>query len=81
MVRGYLCVDCNSRVDQCLHASGCAFADYLNDPPAFRLRLVYPKSPTKRQRERLAQVRELIADTPELEDVLPSSAAETVPEA
>jgi hypothetical protein len=45
-VRGLLCGRCNTQVDACPHASGCAFGDYLNDPPAARLNLRYPKSPS-----------------------------------
>lgn len=41
LVRGFLCVDCNSRVDWCPHLRGCLFADYLNDPPAFSMALQY----------------------------------------
>jgi hypothetical protein len=41
-VRGLLCRYCNSHVDGCPHASGCAWADYLNNPPAAPLRLRYP---------------------------------------
>jgi hypothetical protein len=44
-VRGLLCGGCNSHVDGCPHASGCVFGDYLNDPPAARLDLRYPRSP------------------------------------
>lgn len=43
-VRGLLCGGCNSYVDECPHGSGCAYADYLNDPPAARLDLRYPRS-------------------------------------
>ena len=45
VVRGLLCTGCNSHIDRCPHASGCAFADYLNQPPAARLGLRYPRSP------------------------------------
>ena len=41
LVRGFLCVDCNSRVDWCPHLRGCLFADYLNDPPALSMALQY----------------------------------------
>jgi hypothetical protein len=43
-VRGLLCAGCNSHVDTCTHAARCGFGDYLNDPPAARLRLRYPRS-------------------------------------
>jgi hypothetical protein len=42
-VRGLVCLYCNTHVDECLHRVGCAWADYLNDPPAASLRLPYPK--------------------------------------
>jgi hypothetical protein len=42
-VRGLLCGGCNTYVDKCPHPSGCAFADYLNDPPAIHLQLRYPR--------------------------------------
>lgn len=41
-VRGYLCRDCNTRIDGCRHLDECLFATYLNDPPATRLQLVHP---------------------------------------
>lgn len=41
LVRGLLCVDCNSRVDWCPHLRGCIYADYLNDPPALSIALQY----------------------------------------
>jgi hypothetical protein len=47
-VRGLLCAGCNAHVDGCPHSSGCAFADYLNRPPAARLNLRYPRSPGAR---------------------------------
>lgn len=65
-VRGYLCRDCNTRAEACLHASGCLFADYLNQPPARALHLVYPRTPTQRENSRLRKVQELAAATPEL---------------
>jgi hypothetical protein len=43
-VRGLLCGGCNTHVDGCPHAGGCAFADYLNQPPAARLGLRYQRS-------------------------------------
>ena len=44
MVRGLLCGYCNSFAHECLHVSGCPMADYLNDPPAARLRMLYYKA-------------------------------------
>jgi hypothetical protein len=42
-VRGYLCRDCNPRVDQCIHLNenDCAYARYLVNPPAAPLELTY----------------------------------------
>jgi hypothetical protein len=42
-VRGYLCRDCNVRVDACSHPDDCPYADYLNAPPAATLGLVHPQ--------------------------------------
>ncbi|WP_083914199.1 endonuclease domain-containing protein [Nocardia concava] len=45
-VRGLLCRLCNNStmgVESCPHLSGCRWADYLNDPPAARLKLTYPR--------------------------------------
>ncbi|KJK35829.1 hypothetical protein UK23_42580 [Lentzea aerocolonigenes] len=44
MVRGLLCKHCNTHIDNCVHVSGCPWADYLNDPPAASLQLRYPKA-------------------------------------
>jgi hypothetical protein len=42
-VRGWLCVTCNTRVDQCPHVVGqCPYADYLAAPTAADLGLRYP---------------------------------------
>ncbi|MDI6106066.1 hypothetical protein QLQ12_46660 [Actinoplanes sp. NEAU-A12] len=41
--RGMLRNFCNTWIDQCPHPSGCLWADYLNDPPAAALRLIYTK--------------------------------------
>jgi hypothetical protein len=42
-VRGYLCRDCNPRVDQCIHLNetDCAYARYLVNPPAAPLGITY----------------------------------------
>jgi hypothetical protein len=42
VVRGLLCSECNQRVDWCPHVRDCPYADYLNDPPARELHLMYP---------------------------------------
>jgi hypothetical protein len=46
-VRGLLCQTCNSHVDRCPHTGQCRYADYLNNPPATQLGLVYPVPPSK----------------------------------
>lgn len=43
LLRGLVCAYCNSRLDRCLHPDGCAYAEYLNAPPAVRIALVYPQ--------------------------------------
>lgn len=43
LVRGLLCGHCNSKAESCAHIDGCAWADYLNEPPAASLQLRYPK--------------------------------------
>lgn len=42
LVRGLLCADCNTRVDNCPHPAGCPYASYLALPPAADLGLTYP---------------------------------------
>jgi hypothetical protein len=49
-----------------LHVSGCAFAEYLHEPPARDLDLIYPRTPTAREKVRLRRVRELADAPPEL---------------
>jgi hypothetical protein len=44
LVRGMLCWHCNTWIDTCPHPAGCAWAAYLNNPPALSLRLQYPRS-------------------------------------
>jgi hypothetical protein len=41
-LRGMLCDNCNNLIDTCPHITGCRFADYLNNPPAWHLRTAYP---------------------------------------
>lgn len=43
IVRGLLCLYCNNNIDLCRHPLGCAYAEYLNDPPAYGLGLKRPK--------------------------------------
>lgn len=43
IIRGLLCLYCNNNIDLCRHPSGCAYAEYLNDPPAYSLGLKHPK--------------------------------------
>jgi len=45
-------------VDNCPHPDGCVFANYLNDPPAAQLRLLYHK-PSKVSKEVLAKIEQL----------------------
>jgi hypothetical protein len=47
-VRGLLCRNCNNLVDQCVHVSGCLWADYLNHPPAAHLRFTVLNRPLSR---------------------------------
>jgi hypothetical protein len=50
-IRGLLCVNCNTRIDDCLHAnsSECFAGEYLNQPPAFAMGLLYrPENTVKR---------------------------------
>lgn len=59
-VRGYLCRWCNSKVEFCTHTSGCAFSDYLDEPPASRLQIQHPQH---RPRPPAAdQVAQMLAD-------------------
>lgn len=55
LVRGYVCLHCNAQMDRCLHLTGCAWADYLNNPPALPMRLPY-----KGRTVRIAPVSELV---------------------
>ncbi|GAA2627312.1 hypothetical protein GCM10010411_75520 [Actinomadura fulvescens] len=47
-VRGLTCRHCNTWLETCPHPIGCAWADYLNDPPAAPLNLHYPRSALSR---------------------------------
>jgi hypothetical protein len=60
LVRGLLCAGCNGAIDECPHASGCPFGDYLDHPPAARLNLRYPRSP-RAGPDPLARVEQRIA--------------------
>ncbi len=54
LVRGLLCQHCNVWIDVCPHTQGCPWAEYLNDPPATKLALPYPrKSEGHRRTQRL----------------------------
>lgn len=46
-VRGLLCRSCNAHIDDCLHVTGCPWAEYLNHPPATHLQLTYPTHRTR----------------------------------
>jgi hypothetical protein len=50
VIRGMLCNFCNTMIDRCLHLTGCRWADYLNNPPATPLQMIYTKwdGPQKR---------------------------------
>lgn len=76
-VRGYLCRDCNTQVERCLHISGCGFADYLNDPPAWELGLDYPNHAEVRTRgaagrEKWTRFQAAIQETPTLRAAAPA---------
>ncbi|WP_431904267.1 hypothetical protein [Nonomuraea sp. bgisy101] len=49
-VRGLACRHCNTWLETCPHACGCAWADYLNHPPAAHLDLLYPRAAISRRR-------------------------------
>lgn len=64
LVRGWLCRDCNTRVERCRHPAGeCRFADYLTEPPGAALRLTHPQHrdrlQTRATRARLSRLLEL----------------------
>ncbi|MEV7971008.1 endonuclease domain-containing protein [Sphaerisporangium sp. NPDC088356] len=48
LVRGLVCRHCNTHLEECPHASGCRWGDYLNDPPAAPLGLRYPRAAASR---------------------------------
>lgn len=50
MARGYVCTGCNGIVDRCTHLDGCAYAEYLNDPPAVGLALQHPNHKASQRR-------------------------------
>ncbi|MEV0090425.1 endonuclease domain-containing protein [Streptomyces sp. NPDC050738] len=52
LVRGLLCGDCNTRIEECFHVAGCPFADYLNAPPAAPLGLLHPRHGERIRRQR-----------------------------
>jgi recombination endonuclease VII len=64
LVRGLLCRYCNTHIDGCLHASGCVWADYLNNPPAAHLRLRYPKPERVGRSDRAAEKIEYLGFDP-----------------
>lgn len=59
LVRGYLCRWCNTAVEHCVHISGCAFGEYLDDPPAGSLGARHPHH-RKRSRVTDDQVAQLL---------------------
>ncbi|MFG6200537.1 endonuclease domain-containing protein [Nonomuraea sp. JJY05] len=48
-VRGLLCRHCNTWLETCPHPAGCAWGDYLNNPPAAYLGLTYPRAAISRK--------------------------------
>jgi hypothetical protein len=50
LIRGMLCAHCNNHVDMCPHATGCRWGEYLDNPPAVHLGLVYPRLADTRAR-------------------------------
>lgn len=44
LVRGALCRNCNTDIEQCPHLAGCPWATYLDNPPAARLNLTFPRA-------------------------------------
>jgi hypothetical protein len=51
-VRGLVCRHCNIWLEMCPHSSGCAWGDYLNNPPAAHLGLTYPPAAISRKTRR-----------------------------
>lgn len=51
LVRGLLCHLCNNGLESCPHLRGCPRADYLANPPAMPLQLLYPKRGRDRTRD------------------------------
>lgn len=52
LIRGLLCRICNTHIDICPHLAGCPYADYLGNPPAAGLSLLYPDRAQDRRRDR-----------------------------
>ncbi|MEV4182913.1 hypothetical protein AB0J28_15910 [Streptosporangium canum] len=50
--RGLLCRHCNTRLETCPHSTGCAWGDYLNNPPAAHLGPTYPRAAISRKSRR-----------------------------
>lgn len=55
LVRGLLCVHCNTWIDRCPHLTGCVWGDYLNHPPTAHLRLAYLRPERVGRSDRAAQ--------------------------
>jgi hypothetical protein len=47
LVRGGLCRNCNTQIEQCPHLAGCRWAEYLNAPPGFALGIRFPRGAPK----------------------------------
>ncbi|MFD5881043.1 endonuclease domain-containing protein [Streptomyces yangpuensis] len=54
-VRGLLCRFCNCTLEECPHLTGCPKADFMNNPPAAALALLYPAKQEWRPKESTRQ--------------------------
>lgn len=54
-VRGMLCRFCNCTLEECPHIAGCPKADFMNNPPAAALALIYPENQERRPMESTRQ--------------------------
>lgn len=70
-VRGYVCRGCNDFIEGCAHVSGCRAAEYLDHPPAWPMKLTYPRFKERRARgergrAKWAQFLSEVASTPDI---------------
>lgn len=75
LVRGFLCIPCNSLVDTCPHVRGCKFQHYLDDPPALHLTLRYPNAGDSRSNRRARATRRLASPSSGPDDRAPGDCA------